>query len=183
MREESPKRARAKFSLDAKDQVSYAEGIRIPEVRMPLSCQKAFVLTLALTMACHESTAPPSTTGVYVLESINSQAPPTNIFVGAEDTTTVFWSTLTFDAAGHAVLVERMRHAHPYGATEGTYTTGYSYRLSGDRIVFDYSPPCPPNALCIEPPVGTIVDSKLILSYGSPAFRPSSVYRLTTRID
>jgi hypothetical protein len=150
---------------------------------MRLSCQKAFVLAVAVTMACNDSTAPPSITDTYVLESINSQPPPTIIFVGAEDTTTVFWSTLTFAAGGNAVLVERLRHAHPYGATEGTYTTEYSYRISGDRIIFDYSPPCPPNALCVEPPVGEIIGTQLILSYGTPAFRPSSVYRLAVRMD
>jgi hypothetical protein len=150
---------------------------------MRLSCQKLFFLSLAFTMGCNDSTAPPSTTGVYMLESINGQPPPTNIFVGAEDTTTVFWSTLTFDASGHAVLVERMRHAHPDEATEGTYTTRYSYRISGDEIIFDYSPPCPPNALCVEPPKGVVTGTQLILSYGTPPFRPPSVYRLTVRMD
>jgi hypothetical protein len=151
---------------------------------MRLSCQKAFVLAVAVTMACNDSTAPPSITDAYVLETINNQPPPVNIFVGPEDTTTVFSSTLTFDASGHAVLVERMRHAHPYGTTEGTYTTGYSYRIGEDsKIIFDYSPPCPPNALCARTPVGEIIGTQLILSYGTPAFRPPSLYRLIVNMD
>jgi hypothetical protein len=150
---------------------------------MRLSCQKLFFLSLAFMMACSDSTAPPSTTGVYVLESINGQPPPINIFVGAQDTTTVLWSSLTFDAAGQAVLVERMSHAHPGEVTVGTYTTSYSYRISGDEIIFDYSPPCPPNALCVEPPKGVAIGTQLILSYGTPAFRPPSLYRLIANVE
>ena len=150
---------------------------------MNLSCQKAFILVLTLTIACRESTAPPIT-GAYALESINNQPIPANIQAEAGDTITVIWSDLTLDASGKAQLSEHIRYVHP-GSPPGevNYTTGYSYRVTGrdvigQTIIFDYSPPCPPNALCAEPPFGRFVGSKLVLFWGtSPSSRPPSVYR------
>jgi hypothetical protein len=150
---------------------------------MRLSCQKAFVLVVASTIGCHETTAPP-VAGSYVLESINGQPIPANIQAEGGDTITVIYSSLTLDAAGKAQLSEHIRYVHPNSPPgEVTYTTGYSYRLvsnviEGKNIVFDFSPPCPPNALCPVPPTGTFVGSKLVLSWGpTPQSRPPSVYR------
>jgi hypothetical protein len=150
---------------------------------MRLSCQKAFVLALPLTMACNESTAPPIASS-YILESINSQPLPANIQAGNGDTITVIASSLALDGAGRAQLSEHIRYVHPNSPPgEDIYTTGYSYRITGSRIIgqsiiFDYSPPCPPNALCVEPPVGRFVGSRLILSWGNYSYsRPPSVYK------
>lgn len=149
---------------------------------MHLSCQKAFILVVALTMGCRDTTAPPIV-GFYFLESINSQPLPANIQAEAGDTITVLASSLTIDVFGTAQLFERIRYVHPNSPPgETSYTSNYSYRVTGNavvgqRIEFDYSPPCPPNALCAAPPVGIIDGSTLILSYGSPSARPPSVYR------
>lgn len=150
---------------------------------MRLSCQKAFIIALTLTMACHESTAPPIAKG-YILESINNQPLPANIQAEGGDTITVIASSLGLDGAGKAQLFEHIRYVHPNSPPgEAIYTTGYSYSISGSRIlgptiVFDYSPPCPPNALCAEPPVGRFVGSKLILTWGRYSYsRPPSVYK------
>jgi hypothetical protein len=151
---------------------------------MRLSCQKAFVLVVALTMACRETTAPPHA-GSYTLESINSQPLPANIQAEGGDTITVISSFLTLDAAGKAQLSEHIRYVHPNSPPgEVTYTTSYSYRftgtsvIEGQNIVFDYSPPCPSNALCAKPPIGWLLGSTLILSYGeTPQSRPPGVYR------
>ena len=156
---------------------------------MHLSCQKALVLTLIGIAACDESTAPPIA-GSYVLESINNQPLPANIQAGDGDTITVISSSLTLDGAGRAQLSEHIRYVHP-GSPPGqvTYTTGYSYSISGSRIIgqsiaFDYSPPCPPNALCAEPPVGRFMGAKLVLSWGAtPSSRPPSVYRLQGPVE
>lgn len=155
------------------------------EVFMRLSCRKCLPFVFALPLACHDGTAPPpSILGFYVLESINSQPLPAIIQSGGGDTTTVFWSNLNLDGAGNAVLLEHIRHAHLNSATEATYTTGYLYRVIGDSIAFDYSPPCPPNALCVGPPVGKLANSTLTLSYGgSPPFRLPSFYRRISGVD
>jgi hypothetical protein len=150
---------------------------------MRFFCQKGLFLIVALTTACHETTAPPIT-GFYILESINSQPLPANIQAEAGDTITVLASWLSLDPFGRAQLFELIRYVHPNSPPgEASYTSNYSYRIIGNavvgqRIEFDFSPPCPPNALCAVLPVGMIDGSKLILSYGSPpSARPPSVYR------
>jgi hypothetical protein len=42
-----------------------------------------------------------------------------------------------------------------------TYRTNYTYTISGDTIQFDVV--CPPNASCIRPPKGVLVDMHLLL--------------------
>ena len=150
---------------------------------MRLSCKTCLVLVAALTTACHETTAPPPA-GSYILESINGQPVPANIQAEGGDTLTVIFSSLTLDALGTAHLSEHIRYVHPNSPPgEVTYTTSYSYRITsnviaGQNIVFDYSPPCPPNALCAAPPTGMISGSGLILFYGeTPQSRPPGVYR------
>ena len=146
---------------------------------MRLSCEKAFVLALTLTVACHESTTPPPLiAGVYLLESINSQPTPATVWASEGDTITVISGNLNLDGAGKAVLVEHVRFVHPNtGAGEATDTTGYVYRITRHRLIgydvaFDRSPPCPPNALCVGPPIGRVVGSTLTLSYDEFATRP-----------
>jgi len=155
---------------------------------MRLSRQKAFIL-VALTMACSQTAAPP-TSGSYVLESINGQPIPANIQAEPGDTITVLSSSLTLDGFGRAQLSEHIRYVHPNSPPgEQTYTTQYSYSITGSRIVgqtivFDYSPPCPPNALCAAPPEGRFSGFKLILTYGrTPGSRPPSIYRSTVAVD
>jgi hypothetical protein len=156
---------------------------------MRLSCQKAFILVAASTMGCTQTAAPPIS-GSYVLESINGQPLPANIQAEAGDTIAVLSSSLNLDGLGRAQLSEHIRYVHPNSPPgDVTYTQGYSYRIEGSRvigqsIVFDYSPPCPPNALCVAPPQGRFSGFKLILTYGStPGSRPPSVYRSTVAVD
>lgn len=148
---------------------------------MRLARWKILPLVFTIPLACNDGTAPPpSTSGQYVLETVGGRSLPAIVHSGEGYTTTVIWSTLTFDAAGIAVLVERLRYTSPNDpATEVTHRTDYSYRVTGDRIAFDYSPPCPPNALCVEPPSGKLGNSSLILSWsGNPPWRPQALYRL-----
>jgi hypothetical protein len=150
-----------------------------------LSCQKSFLFAAALTLGCHESTAPPGAIeGAYLLEAIDGRALPANIVARQGDTITVLWSTLNLDGVGNAVLVERLRIVHPNApAFQQTQTTGYTYSVTGDMpfghdVTFVYSPPCPPNALCVEPPTARVLGSTLILSYGEFSYsRPPSFYR------
>jgi hypothetical protein len=149
---------------------------------MPLSRYQFLPLVLTLALGCADGTAPPEISGFYLLESINGQALPRTIHDSDGYTTTVVWSTLTLDAAGYAALVECVRQVSPNNPqTEITHTTGYAYHFDGENVVFGYSPPCPPNALCIGPPAGRVVNgSTLVLSYpGDPPYRPASVFRLT----
>jgi hypothetical protein len=162
----------------------YAEGIQLPEVRMSLACQKAFLVAAALTMACRESTAPSAVAGVYRLENIDGRPLPANIQAGQGDTITVLWSTLTLNGLRNAALTERLRIVHPGApAFEQLQSTDYLYSITGHGILgedisFEYSPPCPINAICVGPPTGKVLGTTLILSYGGfQGTRPQSFYR------
>jgi hypothetical protein len=152
---------------------------------MHLSGRKTLLFAAALTFGCHESTAPPSAiAGVYVLENIDGRSLPANIVAQQGDTITVLSSTLTLDGVGNAALIEFLRIVHPNApAFQQTQTTGYTYRVTGHRLLgddvtFNYSPPCPPNALCVAPPTARVLGSTLILSYGEFSYsRPPSFYR------
>ncbi|MDQ3673486.1 MAG: hypothetical protein M3365_03795 [Gemmatimonadota bacterium] len=152
---------------------------------MRLSRWKCLPFVFTLALACNDGTGPPSITDVYVLESVNSTPPPVLIHSRDGYTTTVIWSTLSFDDAGMATLVERMLRTSPNDPpTDQTYTTRYSFRTTEENILFDYSPPCPPNALCVAPPIGTVAGSTLTLFYpGNPPFRPPSLFRLAFAPD
>jgi hypothetical protein len=137
-------------------------------------------LVLTLLLACDDGTAPPpAITARYGLESINGSPPPVTIHSRDGYTATVIWSTLSFDAAGKAALVERMRYTYPdEPPIEVTQTTGYSYRTVGNTIEFEYSPPCDDIAVCIGPPTGEMAASSLTLVFpGNPPYRPASLYR------
>jgi hypothetical protein len=151
---------------------------------MSLSCQKVFLVAAALTMACRESTAPAAVAGAYRLENIDGRPLPANIQAGQGDTITVLWSTLFLDGAGNAALTERLRIVHPGApAFERLQSTGYLYTITGhgilgDDVSFEYSLPCPINAICVGPPTGRVLGTTLILSYGGfQGARPQSFYR------
>ncbi len=147
---------------------------------MELSRWKCLPLVFTLQLACADPTTPPSVRGVYLLESVGGSPLPAVIHAGNGYATTVIWSTLSFGPAETATLIERLRRTSPNDPpAESNHTTGYSYRITDEGIRFDYWPPCPPNALCVEPPVGRVNGSTLTLLYGDPAFRPSSLFRLT----
>jgi len=130
---------------------------------MRLSGQKAFVLVLALTMGCHDTTAPPAQSArVYVLESVNGQ--PVPVFLGGS--TTVVWATLTLDVAGNAITVDHNRSVFQNTSSENTYSVRREYRVRGDSIEIGAFKPCPPGALCIANTLGVIADSTVALTIG-----------------
>ena len=146
---------------------------------MRLSCQKAFLPVVALTMACHESTAPPRTvSGLYVLESVNGRPLPTFVYSGQADTTFILSATLTLDGAGNAVRTEHWRYVYPPNRTdEATTTFLREYRIIGDIITVGSFTPCGINALCEGNKVGKLTSTTLTLAYENPT-APTYLYRL-----
>lgn len=146
---------------------------------MRLSRQKALLLIGALTTACHDTTAPP--TGFYRLESFNNQTLPAVINAGSGDTTTLFSGFLVLDGAANAMIATHSRQVHPsIPPRDATDTARYTYRVVGDSIAFDYSPPCPINALCVGPPYAKSTSTTLTLFYFSipGTAKPTYLYRL-----
>jgi len=151
---------------------------------MRLTCQKAFLLVVAFTMACDESTAPPETApGLYILETINGRPVPTIVSAGQADTSFVLWATLTLDDAGNAIRVERWRHVYPPNRTdEGTFTAQRSYRIEGDKITVGSFTPCLDTVNCEGNKVGSITSTTLTLAYEYPN-APIFLYRLGAIMD
>jgi hypothetical protein len=148
---------------------------------MHLPCQKAFVLIAVLTTACHETTSPLTEPGFYTLESFNNQPLPTFTYASGGDTTTLFSAILVLDGASNAMIATHSRQVDPgLPPRDATDTVRYTYRVVGDSIAFDYSPPCPPNALCVAPPYGKSTSTTLTLYSGFTGAYAVYLYRLIT---
>jgi hypothetical protein len=153
-----------------------------PGVSMRLSCLKAFLLAVPLTMACRETTAPSRMVSrFYVLESISGQPVPAVLFASEFDTTRILWSTLSLDADGKAVRVEHVSSVSTTsGSKETTNTTLRHYEIIGDSITLSPANSCSccfPCALILNQ-VGKLTDSALTLTYDVMAPQPIYLYRL-----
>ncbi len=102
---------------------------------------------------------PPPLPAEFVLDNIDGRPVPTYL-TPISESPTIISSTLRLDGVGNAVMTERRRQM----GSEVTYTRTYTYKISGNQIVFDLS--CPIDAICVAPPKGTISGSRLSLQYG-----------------
>ncbi len=137
------------------------------EIFMRLLSKKAMMLGAFVTIACRESTSPPSFTGLYLLDSVNGQQLPATFFSPPVDTFTVFFADLTLTADGNAVLVQRRRDAFQNNITENTYTTEYKYHVSGNTVTIG-PVACPTDLHCIDHFEGELTGSTLRLNVGTP---------------
>jgi hypothetical protein len=147
---------------------------------MRLSCQKAFLLVAALTLACHESTSPPQTVArQYRLVSVDGQPLPAVLNARQGDTTRILWATIALDVAGNAYSADHWRRVYPPNpAEEATLSLQQEYRISGDNITVGSFTPCPENAVCIGNKTGKITESTLTLSYADSPTAPVYFYGL-----
>jgi hypothetical protein len=139
------------------------------------SCQKAFLLLIASTIGCSDSTAPLTLPAVFELENINGRQLPTYFATPPSLTPTVLSASVSLGNAGKAVMSERRRDLD---GTETTFTNTYDYRLDGDQI--EIVVPCPPNANCIPNFVGTVSDAALSLRIAelTPTYSIIYYYRI-----
>jgi hypothetical protein len=118
---------------------------------------------------------PPPLPADFVLENINGRPVPTYL-TPIPESPTIISSTLSLDGVGNAAMTEHFRQM----GSDVTYTVTYTYKITDNEIEFDYSPPCPPNALCVEPPRGTISDDRLSLKIAGPNSAITYNYVLTS---
>jgi hypothetical protein len=158
-----------------KDQVPYGEGISIPQVRMRLSRQSAFLLLFAATIGCRDTTAPMKIPTQYILENINGRPVPTYLSATPGLTPTILGASLTLDLeeAGKAVLTERRRE---FDGTETTVTNTFDYRIHGNEFEVGSFAPCPPNANCVGTYKGTISSQALSLIIATTSIDGSIIY-------
>ena len=133
----------------------------------------AVVGTAVAALGCHDVSGPPTLPANYLLSSINGRPVPTYL-VPMPESPTVMYSTLFLDGAGNAVVIEHRQVMIAPG--EVTYTTNYTYTITDNKIEFHID--CPFNALCAAPPVGTFVNSHLLLDYSGSGQELLYDYRL-----
>ena len=147
---------------------------------MRLLSRKVFLLplSLAFVISCRDSSGPPAITARFELNDIDGRALPTPPAFTPGLTPTILSSTITLDEAGYAVVTE---HRTEFDGRDVTYTSHYTYKITGTHIEFELSPPCPPNAICAGAPKGTLFMGRLSLEMGYVNTDPILYnYRLTS---
>jgi len=130
---------------------------------MRLPSRTVFLVSLAFVISCRDSSGPATVTARFELNDIDGRALPTPPAFTPGLTPTILASTITLDEAGIAAVTV---HRTEWDGRDVTSTTNYTYKITGTQIEFDYSPPCPPNALCARPPRGTLFMGRLSLEMG-----------------
>ena len=127
---------------------------------MNLTRTTVLLAAIASSLACHDSAGPPPTPPVsFMLENINGRSLPTYLSPIPEAPTVVS-ARMLLEASGQATFIE---HHIAMVRGDATDTTNYTYKITGNEIQFEPVAPCPPDALCIAPPRGTINSSRMAL--------------------
>ena len=145
---------------------------------MRLVCQKAFLLAVVVTLACHDpSTTPPPPFSGFTLDNINGRPLPTFVSPIPEGPT-ILSGTLFLDGSGKVVMTERQRDIN-----QGDFTTTNTldYRITGDRIDIGCFRPYPATKVCTAS-FGTISGRTLSLTI-DPKQPLVYTYRLSARPD
>jgi hypothetical protein len=132
---------------------------------MCMPSRKVFLLSLSLAflISCRDSSGPAAVSARFELNDIDGRALPTPPAFTPGLTPNILSSTITLDEAGNAAVTV---HRTEWDGRDVTFTNHYTYKITGSRIEFDYSPPCPPNANCVSPPKGTLFLGRLSLEMG-----------------
>ena len=130
---------------------------------MRLISQKAFLLFVLSALACSDTGGPGAVRARFDLDNIDGRSLPTYPAATPGLTPTILSNTVVLNDDGHAAIIE---HRTQWNGVDVTDTTTYTYTIAGNEIQFAFSPPCPPNALCIAPPRGTIFGPLLSLEMG-----------------
>ena len=80
---------------------------------------------------------------------------------------------MVLDLGGTAVLSEDRIAAD---GTRFNITNHYIYTINDSRITFDFQVPCAPNANCVAPPTGAILDNGLRIQVVFPPGYSFQVY-------
>jgi hypothetical protein len=119
---------------------------------MRISRQKAFLLLLAATIGCTDTTAPIKVPAQFDLVNINGRPIPTYFSPTPGNPPTILWASLSFYEAGQAVMTERRQE---FDGTETTRTANLVYRIKGNQLVLS----------CFQPPVLDAPVDPLCASY------------------
>lgn len=116
--------------------------------------------------ACTDTVSPAAVAGAYGLHDISGRPLPTYEAATPGPTRTINGASFGLDFGNTADLIQDITE---FDGTRDTVTTHYTYRIKGHYLIFNFSPPCPPNADCISPPTGTITSAgDLDVQMGNP---------------
>lgn len=122
---------------------------------MRLSRHKAFLLLLAATIACSDTTAPIKVPAQFLLANINGRPVPTYFSPTPGNPPTILSASLSFYEAGKAVMTELREGVD---GTQTTITTDLVYKFRGNQLALS----------CFQPPViGAPIDLLCVSYTGS----------------
>ena len=108
-----------------------------PEVLMRLSRQKAFLLVLIASIACHSTTGPETISAFFTLQTIDGRALPTYLAATPGPSATIISSSLALYTTGKAVMIEHRNEMLRGGVTDTTaYDLQYSREPIGNTLAF-----------------------------------------------
>lgn len=127
---------------------------------MRMVCQKAFLLALVVTLACHDDATAPRVFTAFTLVNINGRTLPTFVSPIPEAPSVTSGSLVLYES-GRAVMTEQKRDLVN---GDFTVTTTLGYRITGDK----FETFCLPSSLgavaCIANFTGTISGVSLSLT-------------------
>jgi hypothetical protein len=129
---------------------------------MRLPGPKVLLLSIAFVISCRDSTGPTTVSARFELNDIDGRALPTPPAFTPGLTPTILSSTATLDRAGNAAITV---HETAWDGSDVTFTSNYTYRITGSRVDLTCSPPYNPYALC-APLKGTFFFGRLSLEMG-----------------
>jgi hypothetical protein len=143
---------------------------------MRLVCQKVFLLTLVVTLACHDGSTTPRVFAGFTLVNINGRTLPTFVSPIPEAPSVTSGSLVLYES-GRAVMTEHKRD-QVKGDLTVTMTLGYT--ITGDKIETFCLAPSPGAAACMAGYAGTIsglnlsltIDPSQPLVYNYFSYRP-----------
>ena len=143
---------------------------------MRLACQKAFLLALVVTLACHDGPTSPPVFAAFTLVNINGRSLPT--FVSPiPEAPSITSGSLVLDESGRAVMTE-----HKRDPVNGDFvvTTTLGYRITGDKLEIFCLPSTRGQVACLASFTGTMsgldlsltIDPNQPLVYNYISYRP-----------
>jgi hypothetical protein len=129
-----------------------------------------FLAPFALFTACDgEPVASHPLSGTYILESIGGEHLPYTLTPGSDDVWMFVTESMALALDGSVHVSVTTRHVNAARGVDSLYHSEIDARYirDRDRLTIVY-PPCGPAANCAPPPVGRIVDDRLIFTWFDP---------------
>jgi hypothetical protein len=137
---------------------------------MRLSRWSSISLIAILFAACTDSLQPNEIPGAYNLYDIDGRPLPTYQAATPGHPLIVNSAGLSLDFDGTAQLIQDVT---AFDGTQSTMTFNYTYRRDGRDLIFELSPPCPIDAICLAPPRGRVPSThRVALDFGTASTVP-----------